>query len=75
MSLCDKRDDCLFFNSQMKTIPVFYDEIREAYCRKDYTKCARYMIYNQLGSHYVPVDMLPEETGRAEALIKEANGL
>ena len=69
MADCELVKGCLFFNDQMAKMPAVADMMKDAYCRGDNSKCARYMVFQKLGRPAVPADLPPNDVGRAVKLI------
>ena len=74
MALCEKHGDCPFYQNKMMCSSDVFDKNKELYCKNTFEICARYKVSVQLGDHYIPIDMFPDETDRAESLIKVATG-
>jgi len=51
------------------------DNLQESYnnryCKSDYEECARFSVVNQLGLTYLPDDLLPHQTERAQEVINK----
>jgi len=75
MANCELIETCIFFNDMMTDMPVMTDIMKERYCRKDNSKCARYMIFQEVGREKVPSNMFPVEKERAEKIISENRSL
>ena len=66
---CDRLKACPFFCDRMAHMPHVSEALKRIYCRGDKTQCARY----QLVSAGVPVppDLFPEDTARANDLLRQ----
>jgi hypothetical protein len=69
MADCELLTGCLFFNDQMVKVPAIADMMKDAYCRGDNSKCARYMVFQKFGRAAVPPDLPPNDVGRAVNII------
>lgn len=68
MANCEKMEKCLFFNDKLASRPASAEMYKNAYCRGDKTKCARYRV-SQAGA-VVPMDLYPNQIEKAEAFLK-----
>lgn len=68
---CKNLSGCIFFNNKMENMPVTADLFKQAFCRKNYEECARFMVANALGKHSVPKDLFPNQDERARNLISK----
>ena len=75
MADCELIATCIFFNNVMADMPVMSDIMKERYCRRDNSKCARYMIFKEVGREKVPSNMFPVEKDRAEKIISQNTSL
>lgn len=66
---CPILQTCPFFNDQMVDMPASSQILKAAYCKDDYTECARYRVYGTLGRPAVPSNLFPSELERARILI------
>lgn len=66
---CPILQTCPFFNDQMVDMPASSQILKAAYCKDDYTECARYRVYGSLGRPAVPSNLFPSELERARILI------
>ncbi len=44
MIICERAEGCVFFSRKVKDIPGMADMVHRYYCKKDYARCARYML-------------------------------
>lgn len=72
MAECELIQGCIFFNDKMQNMPATADILKEKYCKDGYAACARYMVFKALGRPRVPPDLYPQQTEKAEKVIKEA---
>ena len=63
---------CPFFNEIEADIPVTAEILMQYYCLEEKFRCARYMVYNNLGSDKVPLDLFPNEIDKAKRLMKSS---
>ncbi len=69
MDGCPLLDGCIFFNDKMANMPATTEIIKKRYCKKDYERCYRFKVAENLGRENVPDDLYPNESGRAEEII------
>ena len=70
MEECEKLSACLFFNDKLSKMPATSSMLKERYCKKDKSKCARYRISQALGKDKVPSDLFPNMEFRANKIIE-----
>ncbi len=46
------------------------EKTKDKYCRGDFEKCARYMVFKALGKENVPSDLFPVQVYRVEDILK-----
>lgn len=71
MKACKYFDICLGFNTEINlnrpmSIIKYY---HRKYCENKPTKCARYIVMEELDKSYLPDDLLPYEMDKAKKLI------
>ena len=71
MADCECLEGCPFFNDRMQNMPGLSGIYKKNYCKGDYQKCARYMVFKSLGKAAVPLDMFPNQKEEAESLIQK----
>ncbi len=72
MAQCEFIEKCPFFNDLLDyDLSEVLDLMKEAYCRNNNSRCARYMIIEKLGKPFVPIDLLPDEHEKAQLIIQE----
>jgi len=71
---CECLADCNFLNDRMKGLEEVAELFKRYYCRGDNSRCACHIIFKELGKEYVPWDLAPNKTGRANQLISFAKG-
>ncbi len=69
MSNCECLPQCPFFNHVMQDMPTTTDRMMKKYCLRDSANCARYMVFEALGSQKIPPTLFPNQTDRALELI------
>jgi hypothetical protein len=74
MADCECLERCVFFQGQMASMPATAEVARQRYCRGDYTRCARYVVYKALGREHVPGDLFPNELEIARQLVAQHQG-
>jgi hypothetical protein len=60
-----------FFNDRMGNLPATAEIFKEKFCRSDFERCARLMVSKKLEKEKVPVDLLPNQADRAQAIIAQ----
>lgn len=73
MAKCKLIVGCPFFNDKMKNMPAISSIYKKNYCQEDNSNCARFIVYQALGSEKVPSDLFPNQQERAE-IILESHG-
>ncbi|MFA5423966.1 MAG: hypothetical protein WC374_08930 [Phycisphaerae bacterium] len=69
---CECLGSCPYFeNGVAKEIDVIAQVRQQEYCKADFSKCARYMVFKAIGEGNVPRDLLPFQVDRAKELIKK----
>lgn len=68
---CVKLSKCPFFHDKMANMPSMADLMKQNYCQGDWSRCARYRIFNDLGNEYIPADLFPNEQDRATQVLKD----
>ncbi|MFD3156837.1 hypothetical protein ACFIJ5_08260 [Haloimpatiens sp. FM7330] len=68
---CENLKKCPFYNEKMPIDSAIGKMYKRTYCEGDKTKCARYNIGKVLGKQYVPSDLYPNMTDRANKIIDE----
>ena len=71
MADCELIATCIFFNNVMTDMPIMSGIMKDKYCRGDNNKCARYMIFKEVGREKVPSDLFPVEREKADKIISE----
>ena len=69
MTQCECLPKCPFFHNKMANRPATSEFMKKKYCLSDNSKCARYMVFKNLGRSNVPTDLFPMQIDRAEELI------
>jgi len=69
MGECELLSSCPFFLDKMTNMPATAEILKRRYCRKDNSKCARFMVFKKLGREKVPLDLFPNQRERAQEII------
>jgi hypothetical protein len=69
MGDCECIGGCAFLNDKMANMPSVADIYKDKYCRSDWSTCARYHVFSQLGRENVPLNLYPNELQRADDLM------
>ena len=67
---CPKLSGCPFFSNRLMTMPATAELAKKHYCLGDYKSCARFMVVKALSSASIPEDLYPDQTERAEKIIR-----
>ncbi len=70
MPNCECLAGCPFFNDKMKPEAGVGAIFKRNYCLGDNSKCARYMVFKQLGKQAVPSDLYPNMHDRALKILE-----
>ena len=73
MNDCPLINKCPFFNERMANTPAIIKIFKNEYCQGYNLKCARFLVFDALGKKKVPLNLYPNQTERAEEIIKETN--
>ncbi len=66
---CENLEKCPFYNDKMPIESALGRLYKKNFCETDKTKCARYQIAVTLGKGFVPTDLYPNMTAKAEEII------
>ncbi len=69
MAECELLSSCIFFNDKMENMPATAELMKNHLCRNNKLKCARYIVYEQLGRPKIPSDLYPTDTEKAKLII------
>ena len=69
MADCELTAGCVFFNDKMVNMPATAELMKSRYCRGDNSQCARYMVYQKLGTPKMPADLFPGDIERARKIL------
>jgi len=69
MMECELIPHCIFFNARMKIEGATHAELVDKFCTRDHSSCARYMIFESLGSDKVPDNLRPDMKLEAVSII------
>lgn len=71
MTECECLTTCPFFRNLMAGMPTSSNVMKKTYCRGEYTRCARYLVFKTLGAGQVPGNLFPNEITRAREIIEQ----
>ncbi|NMA54990.1 MAG: hypothetical protein GX952_03525 [Firmicutes bacterium] len=66
---CQYLQGCPFYNDKMDIESGLGKLYKNRYCLGNNTKCARYMVCEQLGKEFVPIGLYPNMHEQAEEII------
>lgn len=69
MALCELKENCIFFKEQMANMPTTAKLFKKIYCEDEFAACGRFMVFSAIGSEKVPLDLFPNQSDRAKAII------
>ncbi len=69
MGECERLATCPFFQEKMANMPKTSELLKATYCKGDFTKCARYLVFK--AGVKVPSYLFPYDREGAELRIKE----
>ena len=72
MAECTMLPKCIFFNDKMASMPASATMMKERFCLKDSSTCARFMVCSALGREAVPADLFPSNAQRAQTILAAA---
>ncbi len=68
MEVCEKLEKCPFFNGQVPMPESIASSMKERYCLKDKTLCARYMVAS--AGKPVPLGLYPNQVDKARKILE-----
>lgn len=71
MTECECLAACPFFNDKMERMPAMAEMYKKNYCKGDFERCARYMVFKALGKPAVPINLYPNQQEKALAIINK----
>jgi hypothetical protein len=66
---CPRVDKCALFQQEIHKIPALIEKLKQRYCYRDNTRCARLWIANELGTEAVPKTLLPNQYDWAQHIL------
>lgn len=66
---CECLASCPFFNDKMADMPATAGMMKKRYCREQFEKCARFMVFKTKGRDIVPKDLFPNQHQRAQTIL------
>lgn len=71
MSDCVCLPTCPFFHDKMSSMPTMGEMYKQNYCRGDSSRCARFLVFANLGAGKAPMDLYPNDMERAKKFVAE----
>lgn len=71
MAGCERLSKCPMVNDSNGGPASAAEKIKEQYCNTNHSECARYMVLQAVGGDFIPNDLQPAETSKAEEIIEE----
>lgn len=72
MPECNKLGKCSYCAENLASMPLTARMVEYNYCHNLVEECARYQLFKSLGDAFVPRDLPPSDTERAESIIRSA---
>ena len=72
MAECIKFGECSYCAENLARMPLTAKMVEYNYCHNLVEECARYKLFKSLGDAFVPRDLPPSDTDRAEDIIRNA---
>jgi hypothetical protein len=69
MTECAFLPICPFFAETLPEMPAMAQYLKSVYCLREPEKCARYLVRQKIGKEYVPLNLFPDESGKATKII------
>lgn len=70
MNECPYISNCVLFRQTLKGLPQVAMLMKARHCRREYCSCALYKIASELGPEQVPAGLYPNQTARAELILR-----
>lgn len=67
MADCEKMERCLFFNDRMADRPATAELMKNRFCRREKSSCARYQVASS--GKPVPPTLYPNQTDRVREIV------
>ena len=68
---CTLIDDCPFYKERMARMPRSTEIMKEMFCKNEYAKCARYLVYRECGREHIPIDLFPNEFEKGRKIVAQ----
>ena len=68
---CECLTECPFFKDKMINRPGTAEIYKDEYCRKDNSRCARYLVFRKLGKQKIPPGLFPNQIKKARKIISK----
>ena len=69
---CPHVEKCAFFIENRENLPGLCEKLKEEYCLKDNTHCARLRLRNAIGPEAIPILMTPHQHEWADQILSDA---
>jgi hypothetical protein len=66
---CELRNRCGFYNDEIVGMPPTARFLKDTYCLKDPSFCARVIVFDVSGEESIPADLLPHETDKIKHIL------
>lgn len=68
---CELWEKCPLFNDKMSAESSLLTIFKNNYCLNNYLTCARFMVADRIGREHIPIDLYPNESGKAILIINK----
>jgi hypothetical protein len=69
MSRCQFQNRCPYFNNTIAMPLGSWEKLTNAYCLSENRRCARFLVYHEFEQGSIPLDLRPDQHGRAHELL------
>ncbi len=69
ISTCTYQHTCPYCNNSVTLPLIAWETLVNAYCHKNMQKCARFLVYSELGGGPMPTDLRPDQISRAHDIL------
>ncbi len=66
---CPYKTKCPYYQNTIGLPLISWETVLNAYCLGKTEECARFVIYRELSASGVPVDLRPDQQGRAHDIL------
>lgn len=74
MHACEFRLSCAYRNDLREKNPMLMESVNKAFCEANFSRCARFMLYQMNASYSVSKHLFPEDMDEAAIILENING-